>query len=152
MSWSAEPARRTLEAESSGLWVTWLSPPRAWPHVSHGQLCQVGFWEAGGGLPSPAGLKLVHPAPSVDLAYKRAQGVLKETDGEAESLPPGPSASSMSQSTAVPTGSHTRLGQSLLIDLKSSRESLHQLGGESVGLGTGAQTSRPVDGCGVTEG
>lgn len=71
-------------------------------------------------------------------------------------LPPGPSVSPMSQPTVVPTGSHTRLGQSLLIDLRNPgenpRESLHQLGGGSVGLGTGGQMSRPVDGCGVTEG
>lgn len=59
----------------------------------------------------------------------------------------------MSESTAVLTGSHTRLGQSLLIDQRSPggsgptgspRKSLHQLGGGSVGLGMGAQTSRPV--------
>lgn len=52
-------------------------------------------------------------------------------------LPPGPSVSPMSQPTVVPTGSHTRLGQSLLIDLRNPgenpRESLHQLGGGSVG-------------------
>lgn len=34
-------------------------------------------------------------------------------------LTPGPSVSPMSQSTAVPRGSQTRLGQSLLIDLRT---------------------------------
>lgn len=73
----------------------------------------------------------------------------------------GPSAPPISESTIVPTGSQTRLGQSLLIDQRSPRvsgprvsprESLHQLRGRSVGLGTGAQTSRLVDGCGGDRG